>query len=86
MRYKSLTLFLCLVITFNAKAQLADTVAHFSLQEAIDYAQKYHSSIQNAKIDEEIAANTVNQTIGIGLPQVSGNVNFYQGSHQFSTG
>ena len=76
MRYKSLTLFLCLVITFNAKAQLADTVAHFSLQEAIDYAQKYHSSIQNAKIDEEIAANTVKQTIGIGLPQVSGNVNF----------
>ncbi len=76
MRYKSLTLFLCLVITFNAKAQLADTVAHFSLQEAIDYAQKYHSSIQNAKIDEEIAANTVKQTIGIGLPQVRGNVNF----------
>ena len=76
MNYKSLTLFLCLVITFNAKAQLADTVAHFSLQEAIDYAQKYHSSIQNAKIDEEIAANTVKQTIGIGLPQVNGNVNF----------
>ena len=76
MNYKSLTLFLCLIIASNAKAQLADTIAHFSLQEAIDYAQTYHSSIQNAKIDEEIAANTVKQTIGIGLPQVNGNVNF----------
>jgi hypothetical protein len=76
MNYKSLTLFLCLIIASNAKAQLADTIAHFSLQEAIDYAQTYHSSIQNAKIDEEIAANTVKQTIGIGLPKVNGNVNF----------
>ncbi|MFZ4101278.1 MAG: TolC family protein [Sphingobacterium thalpophilum] len=76
MNYKSLTLFLCLIVASNAKAQLADTIAHFSLQEAIDYAQTYHSSIQNAKIDEEIAANTVKQTIGIGLPQVNGNVNF----------
>jgi outer membrane protein TolC len=76
MRYKSLTLLLCLFSAFTAEAQLADTIAHFSLQEAIDYAQTYHSSIQNAKIDEEIAANTVKQTIGIGLPKVNGNVNF----------
>ncbi len=76
MKYKYLTLIFCLLSVFNAKAQLADTVAHFSLQEAIEYALKNQSSIQNAKIDEEIAANTVKQTIGIGLPQVSGNLNF----------
>jgi outer membrane protein TolC len=76
MRYKSLTLLLCLFSAFTAEAQLADTIAHFSLQEAVDYAQKYQSSIQNAKIDEEIASNTVKQTIGIGLPQVNGSVNF----------
>jgi outer membrane protein TolC len=76
MKYKYLTLILCLFSTINAKAQLADTVAHFSLQEAVDYAQRNQSSIQNAKIDEEIASNTVKQTIGIGLPQLNGNVNF----------
>jgi outer membrane protein TolC len=76
MRYKYLTLILCFITAFNAKAQLADTVAHFSLKEAIDYAQKNQSSIQNAIIDEKIAANTVKQTIGIGLPQVNGSVNF----------
>ena len=76
MKYKYLTLILCLFSIVNAKAQLADTVAHFSLQEAVDYAQRNQSSIQNAKIDEEIASNTVKQTIGIGLPQLNGNVNF----------
>jgi len=76
MKYKYLTLILCLFSIVNAKAQLADTVAHFSLQEAVDYAQRNQSSIQNAKIDEEIASNTVKQTIGIGLPQLNGNLNF----------
>ena len=76
MKHKYFTLILCLFTGFTAEAQLADTVAHFSLQEAIDYAQRNQSSILNAKIDEEIAANTVKQTTGIGLPQISGNANF----------
>ncbi|HEY1062150.1 MAG TPA: TolC family protein [Daejeonella sp.] len=76
MKYKYLTLILCLFSITDVRAQLTDTVAHFSLQEAIEYAQRNQSSIQNAKIDEEIAANTVKQTVGIGLPQVSGNLNF----------
>jgi len=76
MKYKYLTLFLCFFSAFNAKAQLTDTIAHFSLKEAIEYAQKNQVSIQNAEIDEAIAANTVKQTVGIGLPQLSGNVNF----------
>jgi len=76
MKYKYLTLILCLFSITDVRAQLTDTVAHFSLQEAIEYAQRNQSSIQNAKIDEEIASNTVKQTIGIGLPQVNGSVNF----------
>ncbi|MFA5244119.1 MAG: hypothetical protein WC380_02375 [Pedobacter sp.] len=59
MRYKYLTLVFCLFAGFSAKAQLADTVAAFTLQEAIDYAQIHQSAILNAKIDEEIARNTV---------------------------
>lgn len=76
MNYKHLSLVFCLFSALDAKAQLSDTVANFSLQEAIEYAQRNQSAVQNAKIDEEIASNTVKQTIGIGLPQVNGSVNF----------
>lgn len=76
MKYKYLILLLCLSLGLSAKARQADTIAHFSLQEAIDYAQNHHSSVLNAILDEDIAKNTVRQTIGIGLPQLSGNANF----------
>ncbi|SKB33098.1 TolC family protein [Daejeonella lutea] len=76
MKYKYLTLIICLCLGLTAKAQQADTVAAFSLRQAIDYAQNHQVSVLNAQVDEEIAINTVKQTIGIGLPQVSGNANF----------
>jgi len=76
MKYKYLILIFCLFSVLSAKAQLTDSLANFSLKEAIDYAQNHQSSILNASIDEEIAKNTVKQTIGIGLPQLNGNVNF----------
>lgn len=76
MKYKYFTLFLCFFSTLSVNAQLSDTTAHFSLKEAIEYAQKNQTSIKNAEIDEAIAANTVKQTVGIGLPQLSGNLNF----------
>lgn len=76
MKYKYFSLIFCLFAGLSARAQLTDTVAHFSLQEAIDYAQNHSSSILNAKLDQDIAGNTVRQTIAIGLPQLSGNANF----------
>ena len=76
MKYKYLSLIICICLGLSANAQPADTVAAFSLKQAIDYAQNHQVSILNARIDEEIARNTVKQTIGIGLPQVSGNANF----------
>jgi len=76
MNYRYLTLIICLSFGFSARAQQVDTVAAFSLDQAIDYAQEHQVSILNARIDEDIARNTVKQTIGIGLPQVSGNANF----------
>lgn len=66
----------CLSWAIPTKAQQKDTVATFTLNEAISYAQKHQTSILNAQIDEQIAKNTVKQTIGIGLPQLSGNANF----------
>jgi len=76
MNYKHISLIVCFFSVLTAKAQQSDTTISFSLKEAIDYAQSHQVSVQNAIIDEEIAKNTVKKTIGIGLPQVNGNVNF----------
>lgn len=59
------------------RAQTANSQNNsFSLKQAIDYALAHQSNVLNAGIDEEIAKNTVRQTVGIGLPQVSTNFNF----------
>jgi outer membrane protein TolC len=76
MNYKHISLIVCFFSVLTVKAQQSDTTISFSLKEAIDYAQSHQVSVQNAIIDEEIAKNTVKKTIGIGLPQVNGNVNF----------
>ncbi|MES3017648.1 MAG: TolC family protein [Bacteroidota bacterium] len=76
MKYRYLSLIICFCFGLSATAQQADTVAAFSLKQAIEYAQNHQVSILNARIDEDIAKNTVKQTIGIGLPQVGGNANF----------
>lgn len=76
MKHKLYLILFCVLSGLTARAQQPDTVAYFSLQETINYAQQNHSTIKNALIDQEIANNTVKQTIGIGLPQVSGNANF----------
>jgi outer membrane protein len=48
----------------------------FTLTQAIDYAFKNQAAVLNAQLDEQIAKNTVKQTTGIGLPQVSGSFSF----------
>ena len=74
MRFIPITFLFCLVGFLPGWAQPADSTSYnFSLQEAIDYAQTHQTAVLNARIDEDIAKNTVKQTIGIGLPQVSGN-------------
>lgn len=73
-------IYLIILLLFTAplaRAQSLDTQAYtFSLKQAIDYALSHQTAILNAGIDEEIARNTVKQTVGIGLPQVSTNFNF----------
>jgi outer membrane protein len=76
MKHQLYIFLFCLSWIIPAQAQQRDTVATFTLSQAISYAQKHQTSILNAQIDEQIAKNTVKQTIGIGLPQLSGNANF----------
>ncbi|WP_199137776.1 TolC family protein [Pedobacter sp. ASV12] len=69
-------LLFCLSWIIPAQAQQKDTTASFSLQEAISFALTHQADVKNAKIDEQIAANTVKKTFGIGLPQVSASADF----------
>lgn len=43
----------------------------YDMQQAIEYAFQHNISVQNAAIDEKIARQKVNETIGIGLPQIN---------------
>lgn len=77
MKYKLHLLLFCFTIALQVKAQNPDqNTYNFSLNEAIDYAQKNQVSVLNAQIDEDVARNTVKKTIGIGLPQVNGTFEF----------
>lgn len=44
----------------------------FTLEQCIDYALQNAISAQDATIDQQIAAAKVKETIGLGLPQISG--------------
>ena len=73
-------LYIALLLLFSVSstgAQQRDSLQYtFTLEEAIQYALQHQLSVVNAKIDEEIAGNTVKQTIGIGLPKVSSSFDF----------
>ncbi|HEY0667179.1 MAG TPA: TolC family protein [Sphingobacteriaceae bacterium] len=76
MKYRLYILFLLLSAS-GAAAQERDSLKYtFTLNEAINYALDHQTSVLNAKIDEEIAQNTVKQTVGIGLPRVSSTFDF----------
>lgn len=66
-----LMVLLVLPMGFAAKAQTTETM---SLDACIHYALENTVDVQNARIDEQIAQAKVKETIGLGLPQVDGNV------------
>lgn len=77
MRFKLFTHLFFLLAGLPAWAQPADSISYsLSLKEAIDYAQTHQMDILNAGIDVQIARNTIKETIGMGLPEVSGYANF----------
>jgi len=44
----------------------------YSLQQCVDFALQNHEQIKNAKLENDISNAKVKETLGIGLPQVSG--------------
>jgi outer membrane protein len=72
MNLKQLGLTLVLVTAQQlSNAQTATTTA-FTLKEAQDYAIKNSVTLSNSAIDMQIAQAKVKETIGMGLPQLSG--------------
>lgn len=66
---------LALFLSICAVAQQKE-IKGFSLKEAIDYGKKYNQTLQNARLDQELAVQQVNEIRAIGLPQVSATARF----------
>jgi outer membrane protein len=72
--YKT-TLFIGLIaIASIANAQESQPQS-FTLDQCIEYAVKNSVNAQNAVLDQKIAAAKVKETVGIGLPQITGTGN-----------
>ncbi|MEO6883062.1 MAG: TolC family protein [Bacteroidia bacterium] len=55
--------------------QAADTTSHvFSLQQSVDYALQHQTSIIDAQYSEQAAEQKVKEIRGIGLPQITGDL------------
>lgn len=68
---RNFTFLLAFVVAFSAAGQSPSNTS-FTLEEAIQYALQNAVRSKNALLDQRIAKAKVNETIGIGLPQVSG--------------
>lgn len=67
----ALSLFISPVLAQQPAPQAAE---EFTLEKCISYALEHSPTYKNATIDEEIAKSKVQETVGIGLPQISGAV------------
>ncbi len=72
--YKSFFLVGGWLLSLQLNAQTQPTQS-FTLEQCIEFALGNSITMQNSVIDEEIAKSKVKETIGIGLPQISGSIN-----------
>lgn len=61
-----------LMLMLGANLAIAQQKYSFTLQQCLDYAYTNATSLQKSQLDEQIAKAKVNETIGIGLPQING--------------
>lgn len=66
-----LTILMALIFSSAAWAQQAESSA-FTLEQCIQYALENSIAAKNADLEQRIAKAKVNETVGIGLPQISG--------------
>lgn len=70
---KNLILILVVSLTWSSVSAQTNT---FSLQQAIDYAMKNDNTLRNAQLNIQDAAGQINEIRAIGMPKVSGKVNY----------
>ncbi|SDS75951.1 Outer membrane protein TolC [Mucilaginibacter mallensis] len=65
-------------VAVNGYAQQAprDTTYNFSIQDCVNYAYQHQHDVANAALDVKSAGYKVQETIGQGLPQISGSATF----------
>jgi len=74
MKKLNLLLFLITLILYQrVEAQQSDTV--FTLDQCIEYAFENQASVKNAVLDQQISQYNVKATRGMGMPQISGDMN-----------
>src|ERR1700743_1864883 len=77
---KHILLIMCLIAGalkgFSQDSTRQVTHYNFSVAECVDYAYAHQDSVVNATLDTRSAEFKVKQTIGQGLPQISGKANF----------
>lgn len=67
-----------LSLTVGSLMAQVDTASnhYFNLKDCITYAYEHQTSLLNADLDRKIAEAKVRETIGIGLPQINGTLDF----------
>ena len=63
------------LLTITASAQ-QNQVQSLSLQQAIEIAKKNNYTIQNSKLDQQLAAKKADEIFAMGLPQINGSAAF----------
>ena len=71
-----ITLIILSGLSMRAQENPAGKTFQFNLQECLEYAYQNQDSLKNARLDIESARYKVKETVGIGLPQVSGSATF----------
>jgi outer membrane protein TolC len=79
MKYLFYTATVFCAIAFKGYAQEtapSTQTYNFTVQDCVNYAYEHQDSVVNANLDIKSAEYKVKETIGIGLPQVSGTASF----------
>lgn len=77
MKKRRMLILVLSILSFGVVHAQTDTTKNhnFNLEECIQYAYQHQTSLLNADLDRKIADSKVKETIGIGLPQISGTAN-----------
>ena len=76
MIYKRTYLLLTLLLPASLFAQQKkDSIHRFSISQSVAYAMDHQGNVINARYEVDRATAKVRETVGIGLPQISGAVN-----------